>query len=50
MEILHAFAIELGDMNGDGYLDLIHTGHEGGPSTDTGIVLNDGKMVILLKG
>ena len=29
-------------MNGDGYLDLIHTGHEGGPSTDTGIVLNNG--------
>ena len=39
---IHAFAIELGDMNGDGYLDLIHTGHEGGASTDTGIVLNDG--------
>ena len=39
---IHAFAIELGDMNGDGYLDLIHTGHEGGPSTDTGIVLNNG--------
>ena len=39
---IHAFAIELGDMNGDGYLDLVHTGHEGGPSTNTGIVLNDG--------
>ena len=39
---IHAFAIELGDMNGDGYLDLIHSGHEGGASTDTGIVLNDG--------
>ena len=39
---INAFAIELGDMNGDGYLDLIHAGHEGGASTDTGIVLNDG--------
>ena len=37
---IHAFAIELGDMNGDGYLDIIHAGHEGGPSTETGIVLN----------
>ena len=40
---IHAFAIELGDMDGDGDLDLIHAGHEGGPSTDTGIALNDGK-------
>ncbi len=39
---IHAFAIELGDMNGDGYLDIINAGHEGGPSTDTGIVLNNG--------
>ena len=44
---VNAFGIELGDMDGDGYLDLVHAGHEGGAakggSTNTGIVLNDGK-------
>lgn len=39
---VHAFAIELGDMDGDGDLDIVHAGHESGPSTHTGVVLNDG--------
>ena len=32
----------MGDIDGDGYLDIVHAGHEGEGSTDTGIVLNDG--------
>ena len=40
---IHAFGIELGDVDGDGDLDLVHAGHERKGSTDTGIVLNDGR-------
>ena len=40
---IHAFGIELGDVDGDGDLDLVHAGHERQGSTDTGVVLNDGR-------
>lgn len=41
---VNAFGIELGDVNGDGYLDLVHAGHEYDRySTPTGISLGNGK-------
>lgn len=40
---VNAFGIELGDVDNDGDLDLLHAGHEKRGSTDTGILLNDGK-------
>jgi len=42
---IFAFAIELADMNSDGFLDIIHGAHEfeGGPNSATGISYNNGR-------
>lgn len=42
---IFAFAIELADMNDDGFLDIIHGAHEfeGGPNSATGISYNNGR-------
>ena len=42
---IFAFAIELADMNSDGFLDIVHGAHEfeGGPNSATGISYNNGR-------
>jgi|TARA_B110000967_G_C18848331_1_gene543222 hypothetical protein len=42
---IFAFAIELADMNGDGFLDIVHGAHEfeDGPNSATGISYNNGR-------
>jgi len=45
---IFSFALELADMDGDGYLDVLLGAHEYEQSIDfTGIVWNDGRVILI---